>query len=73
MMGPSTQEVKIKQPSTEVLQAREVAHDRREQAHRVFTERLTAVESDVKDAILALYDLVQADQQSCRCSCPVGQ
>lgn len=46
------------------------AHAHREQAKKVFTEMLTAVQPEVKDALVALYHLVQAEQQVCRCSCP---
>lgn len=39
-------------------------------AHQVFTEILTAVSPEVKDAIVALYELVRIEQQICRCDCP---
>lgn len=32
-----------------------------QRAHQVFTECLTGVPNEVKDAIVALYDLVRAD------------
>lgn len=43
------------------------AHLQRDHAHRVFTEMLTAVTPEVKEALVALYRLIQAEQQVCRC------
>lgn len=34
-----------------------------QRAHQVFTEMLTAVQPEVKDALVALYELVRLEQQ----------
>ena len=41
-------------------------HDR---AHRIFTEMLTSVGPETKDALIALYTLVRAEIELNRCSC----
>lgn len=55
---------------SDAIEKQQLAQTQSEQAHRVFTEMLTAVQPEVKDAIVALYHLLQAEQQVCRCSCP---
>ncbi|MBT9584629.1 hypothetical protein IV102_14900 [bacterium] len=40
---------------------------RQKHAHHVFTEMLTGISPECKDALVALYDLVRADQALYQC------
>lgn len=42
---------------------------RQKRAHHVFTEMLTSLSPECKDALVALYDLVRVDLEVHKCNC----
>ena len=50
-------------------QETEALRQNQQRAHNCFTEVLTSVTPEVKEALVALYHLVQAEHELLRCQC----